>query len=72
MSDISLLETYPVGSAAWLWLNGVVDMKESAGLAGVSEDSLRRNHADKILELGPRRRGMKRYVALSIGRPLKV
>jgi hypothetical protein len=71
MSD-SLLDRYPVGSPEWRWLNGTSDMRESSELAGVSEDSLRRNHKDKVLDLGGRRRGMKRHVALSLGKPLKV
>jgi hypothetical protein len=71
MSDTSLLDKHPVGSREWCWLNGVADLKESAELAGVSKDSLIRNHADKILELGPRRKGMKRHVALTLGKPMK-
>jgi hypothetical protein len=71
MSDSSLLDQYPVGSPEWRWLNGTADLKESAELAGLSKDSLIRNHRDKVLDLGPRRRGMKRHVALTLGKPLK-
>jgi hypothetical protein len=69
MSD-NLLDQHPVGSPEWCWLNGYGDMKESAKLSNLSEDSLKRNHADKIVRLGPRRLGMKRYHALSLGKPL--
>lgn len=68
----NLLDQYPVGSPEWKWLNGVGDMKESEELSGLSEDSLKRNHSDKILRLSLRRIGMKRHVALSLGRPIKI
>ncbi len=67
MSD-DLFDKYPVGSPEWCWLNGVGDLEESSELSGISIDGLKRYHADKILDLSPRRRGMKRYVALSIGK----
>ena len=67
----NLLDKNPVGSPEWCWLNGYGDMGESAELAGVSPDSLKRNHADKIVRLGPRRLGMKRGVAVSLGELLK-
>lgn len=70
MSD-DLLSKYPVGSPEWCWLNGVGDMEESSKLAGICVDGLKRHHPDKILELSPRRLGMKRYVALSIGKSKK-
>jgi hypothetical protein len=63
MPDATLLDKYPVGSSEWCWLNGTGDMKESAELSGLSKDSLRRNHPDKILRLGPRRVGMKPRIA---------
>jgi len=46
---------------------GVASMKESSKLAGISTDGLKRYHPEKILNLSPRRRGMRRHVALSIG-----
>ena len=67
----SFLDKYPVGSPEWRWLEGFGDMKESSELSSLSEDSLKRNHPDKIVRLGPRRLGMKRRVALSLGTPLK-
>jgi hypothetical protein len=68
MSDIN---HYAVGSPEWRWLEGFGDLKESAELSSLSEDSLKRNHPDKIRRLGPRRLGMKRRDALSLGTPLK-
>ena len=65
------LDKYPVGSPEWRWLEGYGDMKESSELSSLSEDSLKRNHPDKIVRLGPRRLGMKRRMALSLGTPLK-
>lgn len=67
----SFLDKYPVGSPEWRWLEAYGDMKESSELSSLSEDSLKRNHPDKIVRLGPRRLGMKRRVALSLGKPLQ-
>jgi hypothetical protein len=67
----SFLDKYPVGSPEWRWLEGYGDMRESSELSSLSEDSLKRNHAEKIVRLGPRRLGMKRRDALSLGKPLK-
>jgi hypothetical protein len=72
MSDNIPDNPYPVGSPEWRWLEGYGDMKESSELSSLSEDSLKRNHPDKIVRLGPRRLGMKRRHALSLGRPLKI
>jgi hypothetical protein len=71
MSDSIPSNPYPVGSPEWCWLEGCGDMNESSKLSGLSPDSLLRNHRDKILRLSPRRLGMKRRVALSLGTPLK-
>ena len=68
---MDLLKKYPVGSPEWCWLNGYFDLKEVEEQTGLSEDSLRRNHADKVDRLGPRRVGIKRHRALSLGKPLK-
>src|SRR5262245_39957034 len=45
------VNTYPVGSPEWRWLEGYGDMKESSELSSLSEDSLKRNHPDKIVRL---------------------
>jgi hypothetical protein len=67
----SLFDKYPVGSPEWRWLNGYGELKECAELSSLSEDSLKRNHSDKVKRLGPRRLGMKRGDAISLGKPLK-
>jgi hypothetical protein len=66
-----LLSKYAVGSREWCWLVGYADLKESAELSGVSEDNLKRNHSDKIVRLSPRRLGMRRAIALSLGAPIR-
>jgi hypothetical protein len=66
------LGNYPVGSPEWRWLEGYGGLQECAELAGVSEDSLKRNHPEKIKRLGPRRLGMKRKHALSLGTPIEI
>ena len=37
----------------------VVDLKEASRLSGLSVDSIKRHHSDKIIDLSPRRRGMR-------------
>jgi hypothetical protein len=71
MSDSIPDNPYPVGSPEWRYLESYGDMQESAELSGLSPDSLVRNHRDKIVRLSPRRLGMKRRDALSLGTPLK-
>ena len=63
-----LLDKYPVGSPEWVYLNGVGDLQESSELSGLSVDTLKRRYPNLILNLSLRRRGMKRHVALSIGK----
>jgi hypothetical protein len=43
-------------------------MKDAARLGGVSEDTLRRTDLDKIVQLGPRRLGMRVKDAPASGR----
>jgi hypothetical protein len=45
----------------------IVPLSEVARLTSLSVDSLKRNHSDKIRQLGPRRIGMSLADALSIG-----
>jgi hypothetical protein len=47
----------------------IVPIAEAARLAGVSVDSLRRNHPDKIVRMGPRAIGMRQGDALMLSRP---
>jgi hypothetical protein len=45
----------------------VARLPEAARLTGISEDGLRRYHADKIIHLSPRAVGMRIYDVLAIG-----
>ena len=47
----------------------VVDLKEASRLSGLSVDSIKRHHSDKIIDLSPRRRGMRVRDALMLARP---
>jgi len=42
-----------------LELNRIARLAEASRLSGLSEDSLRRNHSDKIIRLGPRAVGIR-------------
>jgi hypothetical protein len=44
----------------------IASLSEAARLRGVSEDSLKRNDRNKILQLGPRRLGMRVKHALML------
>jgi hypothetical protein len=43
----------------------IVSLAEAARLRGVSEDTLRRHNSDKIIQLSPRRQGMRVRDALA-------
>jgi hypothetical protein len=45
----------------------IIPLSEVARLTSLSVDSLKRNHSDKIRQLGPRRIGMSLADALNIG-----
>ena len=45
----------------------IVRLPEATHLSGISEDGLRRYHADKIIQLSPRAVGMRVIDALMIG-----
>ena len=49
-------------------LQRIAPLTEAARLAGVSKDTLQRHHQDKILQLSPRRLGMRVRDALSLGK----
>jgi hypothetical protein len=51
----------------WLDLERILPLKEAANVSSLSEDSLKRNHSEKILRLGPRRLGMRAKDALMLG-----
>jgi hypothetical protein len=50
----------------WLELERVLSMPEVEEITSLSVDSLNRHHKEKIVELSPRRRGMKLRNALAI------
>jgi hypothetical protein len=52
-----------------LELRKIITLERVTELTTLSEDSLKRHHADKILHLGPRRLGMRLADALAIGTP---
>jgi hypothetical protein len=52
----------------WLELERVLPMSEVEEITSLSVDSLNRHHKEKIVELSPRRRGMKLKDALAIAR----
>jgi hypothetical protein len=54
---------------SWTELHRVVDLKEASRLSGLSVDSIKRHHSDKIIDLSPRRRGMRVRDALMLAQP---
>jgi hypothetical protein len=56
----------PLNPPNWVELQRIVDLKEVSRLSGLSVDSIKRHHSDKIIELSPRRRGMRLADALSL------
>jgi hypothetical protein len=50
----------------WIELQRIVDLKEAARLSGMSIDTIKRRHSDKIIDLSPRRRGMRVRDALML------
>lgn len=49
----------PLKPANWIELQRIVDLKEASRLSGMSVDTLKRNHPDKIIRLSERRVGMR-------------
>jgi hypothetical protein len=47
-------------------LHRIVSMEEAARVSGVSDDTLRRHHRDKIVRMSPRRIGMRLGDALGL------
>jgi hypothetical protein len=54
---------------SWTELHRVVSLKEASRLSGLSADSIKRHHSDKIINLSPRRRGMRMRDALMLAQP---
>lgn len=53
----------------WLELKRIVDLKEASRLSGLSVDSIKRHYRQQIIELSPRRLGMRVGDALMLGQP---
>src|SRR5262249_19371904 len=49
----------PFDPPDWIELRRIVNLKEASRLAGLSVDSIKSHHAGKIIDLSPRRRGMR-------------
>jgi hypothetical protein len=58
-----------LGSLSAIELARIAPLAEAARLSGLSEDSLRRNYRHKLIELGPRRLGMRVRDALMLHEP---
>jgi hypothetical protein len=50
----------------WIELQRIVSLAEAARLSGLSIDTIKRRHADKVIELSPRRRGIRLRDALML------
>ena len=62
------MSTEKSNQPTWLELERVLSMPEVEEITSLSVDSLNRHHKEKIVELSPRRRGMKLRDALAIAR----
>jgi hypothetical protein len=51
-----------------LELERIVSLQEAATLSSISADSWKRNHREKLVELGPRRLGVRLRHALMLDR----
>jgi hypothetical protein len=56
----------PLPELSPLEMHRVVSLNEAARLAGISDDTLRRRHPDKIVRISPRRVGMRVGDALQL------
>ena len=52
-----------------LELERIVSLQTAEKVSGLSADSWKRHHADKIIELSPRRLGVRLRHALMLGKP---
>jgi len=51
-----------------LELEQIISLQRAEKVSGLSADSWKRHHADKIIEMSPRRRGVRLRDALMISR----
>ena len=47
----------------------IISLQEAEKVSGLSANSWKRHHADKIIELSPRRLGVRLRHALMLGKP---
>jgi hypothetical protein len=59
----------PLSPSIWVELKRIVDLKEASRLSGLSVDSIKRHYRQNIIELSPRRLGMRVGDALMLGQP---
>jgi hypothetical protein len=59
-------EKFAIDRPSRLELQRIAPLSEAAKLSGLSEDSLKRHHRDKIKQLSPRRLGMRVRDALML------
>jgi hypothetical protein len=57
----------PLDPASWIELQRIVDLREASRLSGLSIDTIKRHHKDKIIKLSSRRRGLRLRDALMLG-----
>jgi hypothetical protein len=62
------MEKSATDQPSWLELERIMPIGEVAKLNNLSDDTIKRRHADKIVQLSPRRIGMKVRDALAIGK----
>jgi hypothetical protein len=55
----------PLDPANWIELQRIISLQEAARLKGVSIDTLKRHNRQKIIQLSPRRLGMRLCDVLS-------
>jgi hypothetical protein len=66
MSDTNTIERQAPELSA-IELHRIAKLQEAARLSGMSIDTIKRRHADKIIRLSPRRLGMRVRDALMLG-----
>lgn len=54
-----------------LELDQIISLKEAEQVSSLSPDSWKRNHRDKVIELSPRRLGVRLRDALMLGKSAK-
>lgn len=66
MSQTNAIEPQSAAEPSWLELHRIVSLQEASRLSGMSPDTLKRRYAAKIIQLSPRRLGMRVRDALRL------